>query len=139
MRFGKWVLLVFALAMIVAACGGGAAETTTTTAAPTTTAGLQTLEPGILTIGSDIPYPPFEDFDASGNVIGFDADLMNEIASRLGLTPRWVDTDFDTIFTKLAQGNFATSGPPTTWRPWASSSVSSSSHRTASPLSKAGK
>jgi phosphate/phosphite/phosphonate ABC transporter binding protein len=116
MRFGKWVLLVFALAMIVAACGGGAAETTTT-AAPTTTAGLQTIETGYLTIGSDIPYPPFEDFDANGNVVGFDADLMNEIASRLGLTPRWVDTDFDTIFTQLAQGNFDVVASATTITP----------------------
>jgi len=31
---------------------------------------------------------------------------MNEIARRLGLEPRWVDTDFDTIFTQLAQGTF---------------------------------
>ena len=74
--------------------------------APPFTGEITTMEPGILTIGSDVPYPPFEDFDSAGNVIGFDADLMNEIAQRLGLEPRWVDTDFDTIFTWLAQGNF---------------------------------
>lgn len=110
MRLRKWLLLVFALALIVAACGDDEAETTTTTAAETTTtteaAGLQTIEPGVLTIGSDVPYPPFEDFDAEGNVIGFDAELMNDIAARLGLEPKWIDTDFDTIFTQLAQGQF---------------------------------
>ena len=110
MRLRKWLLLVFALSLVVAACGDDDGETTTTTAAETTTtteaAGLQTIEPGVLTIGSDIPYPPFEDFDAGGNVIGFDAELMNEIAARLGLEPLWIDTDFDTIFTQLAQGNF---------------------------------
>jgi phosphate/phosphite/phosphonate ABC transporter binding protein len=110
MRLRKWLLLVFALSLIVAACGDDEGETTTTTAAETTTtteaSGLELIEPGILTIGSDVPYPPFEDFDAEGNVIGFDADLMNEIAARLGLEPRWLDTDFDTIFTQLAQGNF---------------------------------
>jgi len=95
----KWMLLVFALALIVAACGD---DDGATTAAGT----IETIDPGILTIGSDIPYPPFEDFDAAGNPIGFDIEIMNEIARRLGLEPRWVDTDFDTIFTQLAQGNF---------------------------------
>ena len=111
MRLRRALLLVFALSLIVAACGDDGGETTTTTAAPETTttteaAGLQTITPGVLTIGSDVPYPPFEDFDAEGNVIGFDADLMNEVARRLGLEPLWIDTDFDTIFTQLAQGQF---------------------------------
>ncbi len=112
----KWLLLVFALALLAAACGDDAEETTTTaapvtttTAAPVTTttaAALETIDAGKLTIGSDIPYPPFEDFDTSGAAIGFDVELMNEIAHRLGLEPVWRDTDFDTIFTQLAQGNF---------------------------------
>ena len=110
MRLRKWLLLAFALSLVVAACGDDEGETTTTTAAETTTtteaSGFELIEPGVLTIGSDVPYEPFEAFDDAGNVIGFDADLMNEIASRLGLEPRWVDTDFDTIFTQLAQGNF---------------------------------
>jgi ABC-type amino acid transport substrate-binding protein len=77
-----------------------------TTGAPVDPAGITTVEAGILKIGSDIPYPPFEDFDASGDAVGFDVDLMNEIARRLGLEPVWVDTDFDTIFTQLAQGTW---------------------------------
>jgi polar amino acid transport system substrate-binding protein len=122
MRTRNWILLVVALTLMIAACGGTEETTTTagptTTAAPTTTAGaLQTKEPGVLTIGSDIPYPPFEDFDASGKVIGFDADLMNEMARRLGLTPNWIDTDFDTIFTQLASGNFDVVASATTITP----------------------
>jgi polar amino acid transport system substrate-binding protein len=100
MRLRRALLLVFVLSF-VAACGDEGETTATTTAG-----GLELLEDGVLTIGSDVPYPPFEDFDAEGNVIGFDADLMNEIASRLGLEPRWRDTDFDTILTQLAQGTF---------------------------------
>jgi len=79
---------------------------TTTTLAAVDPATVTTGEAGILKIGSDIPYPPFEDFDTAGKPIGFDVDLMNEIARRLGLEAVWVDTDFDTIFTQLAQGNF---------------------------------
>ena len=93
MRLRKWFLLVFALSLIVVACGDDATD-------------AETIEAGVLTIGSDIPYPPFEDFDAAGMPIGFDVELMNEVANRLGLEPVWRDTDFDTIFTQLAQGNF---------------------------------
>jgi ABC-type amino acid transport substrate-binding protein len=66
---------------------------------------LETLEPGVLTVGMDVPYPPFE-FREGGEVVGLDVDLAMEIASRLGLEVEFVDTDFDTIFTQLAAGRF---------------------------------
>jgi ABC-type amino acid transport substrate-binding protein len=101
MRGCRVLGLVFVLALIVSACGDDDATTTTAAADLTKT-------PGVLTVGSDIPYPPFEDFDpADGTkVIGFDAGLITEIADRLDLTVVWVDTDFDTIFTQLATGVF---------------------------------
>jgi len=102
-----WLVLVFTL--VVAACGDDDADTTEgTTAATTATTAAQSLTKteGVLTVGSDIPWPPFEDFDDAGNVIGFDPSLIEEIASRIGLTVEWVDTDFDTIFTQAATGVF---------------------------------
>jgi polar amino acid transport system substrate-binding protein len=99
---GRRVLgLVFVLALVVSACGDDDATTTTAAADLTKT-------PGVLTVGSDIPYPPFEDFDPEDGtkVIGFDADVITEIATRLDLTVEWIDTDFDTIFTQLATGVF---------------------------------
>jgi polar amino acid transport system substrate-binding protein len=100
----KWLLLVFALALLVAACGGDEGGATAGCASEPA---VDTATAGILKIGSDIPYMPFEGTDdATGEPIGFDVELMNEIACRLGLEPQWVDTDFDTIFTQLAQGNF---------------------------------
>ena len=116
MRVRKLLIVFAAFALLVAACGDDDEATTTeateapttTTAAPTTTeaAGLQTLESGVLTVGSDISWPPFEEYNEAGEVVGFDADLVNEIGSRLGLTVSWQDTSFDTIFTNLAQGQF---------------------------------
>jgi len=108
------LVLVSALALLAAACGddSGTTEAPATTAAPTTEAppttdvDIPTLVPGVLTVGSDISWPPFEEYDAEGNVIGFDADLVHEIAARLGLEVEWQDTSFDTIFTNLAQGQF---------------------------------
>jgi len=98
--------LLAALALFAAACGeeepttpaGGDGEDTE---APEFT----TLEDGVLTVGSDIPYPPFE-FKKEGELIGLDMDLVNEIADRLGLTTKIIDTGFDTIFTQLAGGRY---------------------------------
>ncbi|MDX1449583.1 MAG: transporter substrate-binding domain-containing protein, partial [Acidimicrobiia bacterium] len=121
MRVRSWLLLVVALALVAAACGDDDSGTTTTapgtTAATTTAAGGLTQTEGVLTVGSDIPFPPFEDFDDAGDVIGFDADLVNEMANRLGLTVEWVDTDFDTIFTQLATGRFDVVASATTITP----------------------
>jgi len=107
MRARRLLWLVLVLALVAAACGDDDGGTTTAaTSSSTTEAAALTQTPGVLLVGSDVPYPPFEDFDEAGNVIGFDADLINEIANRLGLTVEWVDTDFDTIFTQLATGRF---------------------------------
>jgi phosphonate transport system substrate-binding protein len=113
MRLRRLLPLFVVFALVVSACGDDddAAETTeatATTAAATTTEamGIETINPGVITVGSDIPWPPFEDFDASGEVIGFDADLVNEMARRVGFETEWIDTDFDTIFTQLATGRF---------------------------------
>lgn len=121
-----WLVIVFAL--VVAACGDDDADTTEGTTAATTasTAAAESLTQtdGVLTVGSDIPFPPFEDFDDAGNVIGFDADLINEMASRLGLSVEWVDTDFDTIFTQLATGRFDVVASATTITPERAQQVS---------------
>jgi polar amino acid transport system substrate-binding protein len=103
----RWVALlalVAALSLVAAACGddgtdegganGGGAEPT-----------VPTLEEGVLLIGSDIPYPPFE-YREGGTEVGFDMDLIREIADRLGLEVRIVDTDFATIFTQLSTARF---------------------------------
>jgi ABC-type amino acid transport substrate-binding protein len=108
--------LVAVFAMLATACGGeeGGGETTTPPASPTgsesqtaTTPAptFTTLKEGVLTIGDDIPYPPFE-YREGGTEVGFDIDLINEIATRLGVTTEIIDTDFGTIFTQLATGRF---------------------------------
>lgn len=102
---------LLAAALLAAACGGGDGDGTGTgTATATGPAGAElpeftTLEEGILTVGSDIPYPPFE-YRENGELVGFDIDLINEIASRLGLETNVIDTSFDTIFSQLAGGRF---------------------------------
>jgi polar amino acid transport system substrate-binding protein len=116
MPIRTWALMIAALLALVfaAGCGGddddsGAEGTEAADTGTGATEGLpdfSTVEDGILTVGSDIPFPPFE-FREGTELTGFDVDLMEEIATRLELDDvRWVDTSFDTIFTQLAGGRF---------------------------------
>jgi polar amino acid transport system substrate-binding protein len=59
---------------------------------------------GKLVICSDIPYPPQEFFDASGNPTGSDIDVGTEIAKRLGLTADIQNSVFDTIIAAVTSG-----------------------------------
>lgn len=61
--------------------------------------------PPTIVVGSDIAFEPFE-FIRDGEPVGFDIDLMDELATRMGLEPQYENTPFDTIFTQLAGGQF---------------------------------
>jgi polar amino acid transport system substrate-binding protein len=96
-----FAVLLLALASIVAiGCGGGSDETTGATGS-----GGGGGEP--LTVGSDVPYPPFEEFGKTKSEFkGFDIELVEALAEKIGRTPEFIDTSFDTIFRDLAQGKF---------------------------------
>ena len=64
-----------------------------------------TLEDGVLQVGSCLDYEPFETV-VNGQEQGFDIDLTQEIADRLGLEVVWVRAEFSTIFTAVAGGQF---------------------------------
>ncbi len=93
------VLLLALASVVVIGCGGGS---------DSTTGGSETSAGGggePLTVGSDIPYPPFEQ-GKSGNYTGFDIELMEAIAEKMGRTAEFQDTSFETIFRDVAQGKF---------------------------------
>ncbi len=96
-----WTLLVLIVGLTaafgVAACGDDEDETTTTdTEASTAPADLDLLKEGTLTVGSDIPFPPFEQGDPP-DYEGFDIDLINEVADRLELETKIEDAPFDLL------------------------------------------
>ena len=82
-------------AALTAGCGG-----TTTTGAKVTT-----LKRGILMMGSDIPYPPFE-FKEGDKVVGFDVDIATEIAKRLNVKLDVVPTKWDVILSRLISDKY---------------------------------
>lgn len=68
----------------------------------------QLKEPGVLNVGSDNAYPPFEEIKPGADQpVGFDVDLYTEVAKRLELEPRSTTTDFDGLFTQsVPDGTF---------------------------------
>jgi len=63
-------------------------------------------EDGVLLVGTDAAYPPFEFTDENGEIVGFEIDLLNAIAADAGFEVQFVNAIFDTIFTALAEGEF---------------------------------
>src|SRR4051812_28286189 len=72
--------------------------------------------PKEITVGSDIPYAPFE-LGQSAPYTGYDIDIVNEIGKRIGSKMKVQDTAFPTIFRDLAQGKFDMVASATTITP----------------------
>jgi ABC-type amino acid transport substrate-binding protein len=105
------VLGLCALPLLAAGCGGGS-DTEGTTGGGGGGGGET------LTVGSDVPYPPFEEFGASKSEFkGFDVELMEAIGERIGREVQFQDTAFPTIFRDLAQGKFEAVASSTTITP----------------------
>ena len=54
-----------------------------------------------LLVGTDATYPPFESKDDTGNLVGYDIDLMDEICDKLGVRCEYVVVPFDGIVSSL--------------------------------------
>jgi polar amino acid transport system substrate-binding protein len=61
-----------------------------------------TIKDGTLSVGMEIGYPPMEYYDTDGvTLAGFDIELTKAIASKLGLTVKYIDTAWEAIFAGL--------------------------------------
>jgi polar amino acid transport system substrate-binding protein len=62
---------------------------------------------GSLRVGTDATYPPFETVDTeTGEIVGFDVDLVDEICRELQCSPEFIVTPFDGIITGLKTGKY---------------------------------
>jgi polar amino acid transport system substrate-binding protein len=114
------VALAAALATSMAACGKESSGTgdgggTPPSATPTSTvdAALAAKVPadikssGTLTIGTDSTYAPSEFLDTDGKtVVGFDVDLFNAVAAKLGLKTTWQSATFDSIIPGVSSNKY---------------------------------
>src|SRR5919108_6390788 len=70
--------LLAVMALTAAACGSTEGEKVSSSGQSRSNDGqLTTINEGHLTVGSDIPYPPFE-FRKGGQLVGLDIDLVTE-------------------------------------------------------------
>ncbi len=67
--------------------------------------GLKTIKAGVLTVGSDTTYPPME-FKEGDKTVGFDVDLTQAIADKIGLKLDYQTTAWDGIFPALLAHKF---------------------------------
>ncbi|WP_243723050.1 transporter substrate-binding domain-containing protein [Actinomadura sp. 7K507] len=92
----RWALGAGLAAMLLAtsACGGDEGATVQ---------GVKLIEKGALTSCTHLPYPPFQSEDQkTGKVVGFDVDIIDLVAKKLGVTQKVVDTPFETMKTGSA-------------------------------------
>lgn len=58
---------------------------------------------GVLTMGTNATFPPYEFYDGD-TVVGIDAEICQAIAEKLGLTLEIVDMDFNSLVTAVQSG-----------------------------------
>ena len=59
---------------------------------------------GVMVVGTSATNAPWESIDADGNYVGYDMDLINEIASRMGVEVQIEDMAFDALVAAVQTG-----------------------------------
>jgi ABC-type amino acid transport substrate-binding protein len=60
----------------------------------------------VIKVGTDPTWPPYQLRDnVTGEIVGFEVDLANACAEKLGLTIEWNDVGFDNIILSVQQGS----------------------------------
>jgi ABC-type amino acid transport substrate-binding protein len=57
-----------------------------------------------INVGTDPSWPPYQQLDSQNNIVGFEVDLANAAAAKLGLTINWQNKNFDDIITSVQSG-----------------------------------
>ncbi|MDO5534139.1 MAG: transporter substrate-binding domain-containing protein [Propionibacteriaceae bacterium] len=94
-RSVAWAIVAGATALSLAACANNSA-----TPAPAGTAadgGPALITEGKLTVCTHLAFKPFQFKDDSGEIVGYDVDLMDLVADELGVEQEIVDISFDQI------------------------------------------
>lgn len=60
-----------------------------------------TVKEGVLRVGMDLQYPPFETFDDAGNPTGISVDVAQALADELNLELEIINMDFSTLIPAL--------------------------------------
>ncbi|WEG12097.1 amino acid ABC transporter substrate-binding protein [Pullulanibacillus sp. KACC 23026] len=91
--------LIFLVTLMVffslTACGSGKNKANTTNL-------YQSIQSkGVITIGTEGTYPPFTYHDSSDKLTGFDVEIAQEVAKRLGVKAKFIETKWDGMLAGL--------------------------------------
>jgi polar amino acid transport system substrate-binding protein len=112
--FAALAALVLALSVALVGCSGGGTATGDSGGTPTggssnannsgSSDDLGLIKEGVLTVASDCDYPPFISLEGD-KPVGFEYDLMQAIATDMGLTLEYLPPqNFDTLVTSVQGG-----------------------------------
>lgn len=93
------ILVIVLLASLVAGCATKEASQGSSSADSPTLAKIKS--DGVINIGIEGVYPPFNYFNSKNELEGFDVDITNEIAKRMNVKANFVPTPWDSIIAGL--------------------------------------
>jgi ABC-type amino acid transport substrate-binding protein len=96
----RWILIAAAMAASASLAGCSAPSGNTASSASSASSA------GVLLVGSDLTYPPYDSLDGAGKPAGFDPNLVQALASQLGVQPQFKDTRFAQLIVGLKSGQF---------------------------------
>ena len=118
-NFRRFGLIAVGAALVLSGCGGDdgggsesaspAASAPEVTADETLAAGVPAAikDSGTLLFGTDASYAPNQFLAEDGStIVGFDIDLGNAIAAKLGLAAKWENSTFDSLIVGVQNGKF---------------------------------
>ncbi len=103
--------LLVSIFLLLAACAGDnapAVEIATPVPTVPPTADLPdaiAADSELVVVATDAPLPPYSDFDQFGNVVGFNAAVMEALAARAGFDYEFVVTPSDGVLDSIAAGS----------------------------------
>jgi len=105
-----WLLaLVLGLALMVTGCGGQSADKPSgqTGSEDNEKTSLELIqEKGVMTVGLDDTFRPMGFRNEKGELVGFDIDMGKELEKRLGITLKWIPTDWSGVTGALNSKKF---------------------------------
>ncbi|NVN00406.1 ABC transporter substrate-binding protein [Arthrobacter sp. SDTb3-6] len=91
-RIAALTVAALAAALALSACGSASSPGTGANDVAKV-ATVKTLTPGVLAVGSDLTYPPYDTLNGNAPA-GFDVDFMNAMATELGVKTNFINTRF---------------------------------------------
>lgn len=97
--------MVLAGSMLLTACGGGNTQATEDTGSDTQQSETaENTEGGVLRMGTNATFPPYEYMDENNEVAGIDAEIAAAIADKLGMELDITDMAFESLIPALQAG-----------------------------------